>query len=134
VEPLALRTLFAARELVRAERFAEAAETLRVAGEQLSDTCAHHVRGRIWGLRAWCLAGSGRVREGDSLARASLAIAPENADGHLTLAAFHNGRSEWRESLAHLDTLETWYPGYPVAVAMRRAILERMAASPAPPR
>ena len=134
VEPLALRTLFVARELVRAEHFAEAAETLRVAGEQLSDSGAHHVRGRIWGLRAWCLAGSGRVREGDSLARASLAIAPENADGHLTLAAFHNGRSEWRESLAHLDTLETWYPGYPIAVAMRRAILERMAASPAPPR
>jgi hypothetical protein len=134
VEPIALRTLFAARELVRAEHFAEAAETLRVAGEQLSDTGANHVRGRIWGLRAWCLAGSGRVREGDSLARASLAIAPENADGHLTRAAFHNGRSEWRESLAQLDTLETWYPGYPVAEAMRRAIMERIAASPAPPR
>jgi hypothetical protein len=74
------------------------------------------------------------VREGDSLARASLAIAPENADGHLTRAAFHNGRSEWRESLAQLDTLETWYPGYPVAEAMRRAIMERIAASPAPPR
>lgn len=134
VEPRALRTLFAARELVRAERFAEAAETLRVAGEQLSDTGAHHVRGRIWGLRAWCLAGSGRVREGDSLAHASLAIAPENADGHLTLAAFHNGRGEWQQSLAHLDTLESWYPGYAVAVAMRKAIMERMAATPAPPR
>ncbi len=137
VEPRALRKLYAARDLVRAERFAEAADTLRLAGELLSDPEAHHVRGRIWGLRAWCLASTGHVPAAESLARASLAIAPENADGHLTIAAMHNGRAEWRQSLAHLDTLEAWYPGYPVAVAMRRAILERMNAAPAssaPPR
>ena len=132
VEPEALRTMFEARELVRAERFAEAAAILGVADVQLTDPLAHHVRGRIWGLRAWCLASAGQVRAGDSLARASLAIAPENADGHLTVAALHNGRQEWAQSLAHLDTLETWYPGYPVAVEMRKAILARMRAS-APP-
>ena len=133
VEPAALRTLFASRELVRADRYAEAADSLALADSRLTDPEAHHVRGRIWGLRAWCLASSGRVREAESLARASLAIAPENADGHLTIAAMHNGRSEWRQSLAHLDTLETWYPGYPIAVAMRRAIHERMASTPQAP-
>jgi hypothetical protein len=131
VEPVALQTMFAARDLVRAERFADGAEVLRLADMQLTDPLAHHVRGRIWGLRAWCLASMGRVREGDTLARASLAIAPENADGHLTIAAMHNGRREWRRSLAHLDTLETWYPGYPVAVEMRRAIHEQMRAEQA---
>lgn len=125
VEPEALHSLFEALALVRAERFPEAAAILGVADVQLTDPLAHHVRGRIWGLRAWCLASQGQVRAGDSLARASLAIAPENADGHLTMAALHTGHGDYAQGLAHLDTLETWYPGYPVAVEMRKAILAR---------
>jgi hypothetical protein len=53
-------------------------------------------------------------------------IAPENADGHLTLAAIHNGRGEWAQALAQLDTLQTWYPNYEAGLMMRRAVIERM--------
>ena len=36
------------------------------------------------------------------------AIAPENADGHLTMAALHTGHGDHAQGLAHLDTLQAW--------------------------
>jgi hypothetical protein len=133
VEPEALRLLFVAGALDRASAHAAAAESLVLAEARLRDRRAHHTLGRLLGLRAWCSGGAGNVALAESLARQSLAIAPENSDGHLTMSAIHNGRGEWRASLAHLDTIETWYPGYEAAALMRRRILERMGAA-APPR
>jgi hypothetical protein len=126
IEPAALRLLFVAGGLERASRYADAVDLLARADSLQRDREAHHMLGRILGLRAWCLGGAGRVREAEQVARQSLAIAPENADGHLTMSAILNGRNEWSASLRHLDTLETWYPGYPAAVEMRKGILVRM--------
>ncbi len=139
IEPEALRLLFVAGGLERTDRYQAAVDTLARADSLQRDREAHHLLGRVYGMRAWCLGALGRLLEAESLARHSLAIAPENADGHLTLSAIHNGRGEWTPSLAHLDTLEAWYPGYPPAVMMRRGILERIRAQgvagpPAPPR
>lgn len=126
IEPQALRLLFVAGGLERESRYAEAVDTLARADSLQRDREAHHMLGRILGLRAWCLGGAGRVREAEALARQSLAISPENADGHLAMSAILNGRQEWSASLRHLDTLETWYPGYPAAVQMRKGVLVRM--------
>jgi hypothetical protein len=126
IEPEALRLLFVAGGLERASRYAEAVDTLARADSTQHDRAAHHLLGRILGLRAWCLGGMGRVAEAEVEARQSLAIAPENADGHLTMSAILNGRDEWAASLRHLDTLEAWYPGYPAAVEMRKGVLVRM--------
>ncbi len=128
IEPEALRLLFVAGALERTDRYQAAVDTLARADALQRDREARHLLGRVYGMRAWCLGALGRLPEAESLARQSLAIAPENADGHLTLSALHNGRREWVPSLAHLDTLDAWYPGYPAAVMMRRGILERMRA------
>ena len=87
---------------------------------------ASHFLGRVYGLKAWSLGGLGRLPEAERTAHQSLAISPENADGHLTLAALYNGRNQWAESLAQLDTLLAWYPNYQAAVMMRQGVLDRM--------
>lgn len=126
IEPEALRLLFVAGGLEGASQYQAAVDTLVRADSVQRDREAHHLLGRILGLEAWCLGSVGRVAEAESLARQSLAIAPENAHGHLSLCAILNARGEWAASLKHLDTLETWYPGYPVAVEMRKGIHVRM--------
>jgi tetratricopeptide (TPR) repeat protein len=126
IEPEALRLLFDAGTLQHEEKWAASLDTLRRADALQRDREAHHFLGRVEGLEAWCLGGMGRLAEAESTARQSLVIAPENADGHLTLAAIHNGRAEWAQSLAQLDTLQTWYPNYEAAVMMRRGVLESM--------
>jgi hypothetical protein len=129
IEPEALRLLFLGSKLQREEAWRACVDTLRRADALQRDRMAHHFLGRLEGLEAWALGGLGRIPEAESLARQSLAIAPENADGHLTLAAIHNGRGEWAQSLAHLDTLESWYPGYQAGLMMRQGVLERMRAA-----
>lgn len=126
IEREALRLLFVAGALERAGEYAAAVDTLERADRAQRDRAAHHLLGRILGLRARCLGGAGRVREAEVEARRSLAIAPENADGHLTMSVILSARGEWAASLRHLDTLETWYPGYPAAVEMRKGVLVRM--------
>jgi len=130
IEPEGLRLLFEAGKLQREERWAASLDTLRRADALQRDREAHHFLGRVAGLEAWCLGGVGRVAEAESTARQSLVIAPENADGHLTLAAIHNGRGEWAQSLAQLDTLQTWYPNYEAAVMMRQEVMQRMRTAP----
>ena len=140
IEPEALRLLFVASALQAAGRVGDALDSLYRADGLQPDREAHHFIGRVQGLEAWCLGGLDRLAEAESTARRSLAIAPENADGHLTLAAIYNDRAEWPQLLAQLDTLESWYPGYPPAVTMRRTAFERMRSQPqrpapvAPPR
>ena len=131
IEPEALRLLFEAGTLQKQERWAASLDTLRRADALQRDREARHFLGRVAGLESWCLGGLGRLAEAESTARQSLVIAPENADGHLTLAALHNGRGEWAQALAQLDTLQTWYPNYQAAVMMRQGVLERMRAGPA---
>ena len=126
IEPEALRLLFVAGALDRSEHWQSALDTLERADALQPDREAHHFIGRVLGLRAWCLGAIGHLPEAERLARQSLAISTENADGHLTLAAIHNGRNEWNQSLAQLDTLLTWYPGYQAGVMMRQGVLERM--------
>lgn len=126
VEPLAIRALFVAGRLNREERAQMAYDTLASALALQRDPEAWHFLGRVRGLQSWCLGLLGRLDEADSLARQSLAIAPENADGHLTLAALLNGRGDWNGSLAHLDTLLTWYPGFPPALMMRDGVVQRL--------
>src|SRR5262249_34335170 len=116
IEPEALRLLFIAGTLQHEGDWASSLDTLRSADPLQRDREAHHFIGRIMGLESWALGGLGRLAEAESTARQSIVIAPENADGHLTLAAIHNGRGEWAQSLAQLDTLETWYPNYQAAV------------------
>jgi hypothetical protein len=130
IEPEALRLLFEAGTLQKQEQWAPSLDALRRADALQRDREAHHFLGRVAGLEAWCLGGMGRLAEAESTARQSLVIAPENADGHLTLAALHNGRGEWAQALAHLDTLQSWYPNYQAAVMMRQGVVERMRAAP----
>jgi tetratricopeptide (TPR) repeat protein len=132
VDPLAIRALFVAGRLNREERAQMAYDTLASAIARQQDPEAWHFLGRVRGLQSWCLGMLGRLDAADSLARQSLAIAPENADGHMTLAAIMNGRGDWNGSLAHLDTLLTWYPGYPPATMMRSAIAQRLSQPGAP--
>jgi tetratricopeptide (TPR) repeat protein len=130
IDPEGLRLLFEAGTLQQEEKYAAALDTLRRAAAVQRDPEAHHFLGRVTGLESWCLGALGRLTEAESTARQSLVIAPENADGHLTLAAIYNLRSEWRQALAHLDTLQSWYPGYEAAVVMRKQVLARMQAAP----
>ncbi len=133
VDPLAIHALLVAGRLNRSEQFAAAYDTLEVALALQKDPEAHHFIGRVKGLQAWCLGGTGRLKEAEVRARESLAIAPENADGHLAMAAILNGRGEWFASLAQLDTLLTWYPGFAPAVMMRNSVLQRVNAAPRSP-
>jgi len=133
IEPEALRLLFEAGTLQREGKWAASLDTLRRADALQRDREAHHFVGRVAGLEAWCLGGLGRLAEAESTARQCLVISPENADAHLTLAAIHNGRKEWAQALAHLDTLDTWYPNYQAAVMMRQGVVERMRAEPPAP-
>jgi len=126
IEPEGLRLLFEAGTLQQEEKWQACVDTLRRADALQRDREAHHFLGRVAGLESWCLGGLGRLAEAESTARQSLVIAPENADGHLTLAAIYNGRSEWTQALAQLDTLQTWYPNYEAAMAMRQGVAERM--------
>jgi hypothetical protein len=139
IEPEALRLLFVAGKLDRAENWQASLDSLRRADQLQKDRSANHFLGRVYGLEAWCLGGLGHLPEAERTARQSLAISRENADGHLTLAALYNGRNQWRESLAQLDTLLYWYPNYQAAVIMRQGVVERLraqglapAAPPAP--
>jgi tetratricopeptide (TPR) repeat protein len=133
IEPEALRLLFDAGTLQREEKWAASVDTLRRADALQRDREAHHFLGRVQGLESWGLGGMGRLAEAESTARQSLVIAPENADGHLTLAAIENGRGEFAQALAHLDTLQTWYPNYEAAVMLRQGVLERMRTAPPTP-
>jgi tetratricopeptide (TPR) repeat protein len=135
IEPEGLRLLFEAGTLQKEEQWQAAVDTLRRADALQRDREAHHFLGRVAGLEAWCLGGLGRLAEAESTARRSLVIAPENADGHLTLAAIYNGRNEWPQSLAQLDTLESWYPNYEAATVMRQNVMAHMqgVTSTAPP-
>jgi tetratricopeptide (TPR) repeat protein len=130
IEPEGLRLLFEAGKLQKQERWEAGLDTLRRADALQHDREAHHFLGRVKGLEAWCLGGLGRVAEAESTARQSLVIAPENADGHLTLVAIYNGRNEWAQALAELDTLQTWYPNYEAATVMRQGVIQRMRAAP----
>jgi tetratricopeptide (TPR) repeat protein len=130
IDPEGLRLLFEGGALQEEEKYAAGLDTLRRAAALQRDPEAHHFLGRVTGLESWCLGALGRITEAESTARQSLVIAPENADGHLTLAAIYNGRSEWRQALAQLDTLQTWYPGYEAAAVMRKQVLARMQAAP----
>jgi len=130
IEPEGLRLLFEAGALQKQEDWAASVDALRRADSLQGDRLAHHFLGRVEGLEAWGLGGLGRLAEAESTARQSLVIAPENADGHLTLAAIHNGRGEWAQSLAQLDTLQTWYPNYEAALMMRQEVVKRMRAAP----
>ena len=132
IEPRALRLLFQAGALRGAAEWQASVDTLRVADALQRDRQAHYFLGRVAGLEAWCLGGLGHLAEAESMARQSLVLAPENADGHLMLAAIHNGRGEWSQSLAHLDTIQTWYPNYAAAAMIRQSVLERMRAGRAP--
>ena len=135
IEPEALRLLFDAGAMQQREEWAASVDALQRADSLQRDRLAHHFLGRVEGLKAWGLGGLGRLAEAESSARHSLVIAPENADGHLTLAALHNGRGEYAQALAHLDTLQTWYPNYQAGLMMRQGVMERMraAATPATP-
>src|SRR6185503_2845161 len=97
IEPEGLRLLFDAGAMQKQEQWAASVAALRRADSLQSD----------------------RLAEAESTARQSLVIAPENADGHLTLAAIHNGRGEYAQALAQLDTLQTWYPNYEAGLMMR---------------
>ena len=130
IEPEALRLLFAASELQRAQQWTASLDSLRRADALQRDREAHHFVGRLFGLEAWCLGALGRLAEAESTARQSLVIAPENADGHLTLAALYEGREQWRQSLAQLDTLQAWYPNYEAALAIRKDVLARLRTAP----
>ena len=132
IEPEALRLLFDAGTLQQQENWAASVDALRRADALQRDRLAHHFLGRVEGLEAWGLGGLGRLAEAESTARHSLVIAPENADGHLTLAAIHNGRGEYAQALAQLDTLQTWYPNYQAGLIMRQGVMERMRGA-APP-
>jgi tetratricopeptide (TPR) repeat protein len=140
IEPDALRLLFVAGKLDRSENWQASLDSLRRADQIQKDRSANHFLGRVYGLEAWCLGALGHLPEAERTARQSLAISTENADGHLTLAALYNGRNEWTQSLAQLDTLLYWYPNYQAAVMMRQGVVERMRAqglvpaAPAPPR
>ena len=126
IEPEALRLLFVAGKLNHGKHWQQAVDSLRRADTLQLDRSASHLLGRIYGLESWCLGGLGRLPEAERTARQSLAISPENADGHLTLSALYNGRNEWAQSLAQLDTLLAWYPNYQSAVMMRQDVVERM--------
>ena len=130
VDPLALRALFVAGRLNREQRFQAAYDTLQQAEALQRDREALHFAGRVAGLESWCLGMLGRVPEAELRARQSLAIAPENADGHLAMAAILNGRGDYSASLAHLDTLLTWYPNFPPATMMRAEVFERLRSAP----
>ncbi len=133
IEPAALRLLVVAGHLNHDGRWKAAVDSLRCADSLQVDRGACYFLGRVYGLESWCLGALGRLPEAESLARQSLAIAPENADGHLTLAALQNGRGEWATSLAELDTLLQWYPNYQAAVVMRQNVVERMGQRGLPP-
>jgi tetratricopeptide (TPR) repeat protein len=133
IEPEALRLLFVAGKLDHAENWRASLDSLRRADALQSDRSASHFLGRVYGLEAWCLGALGHLPEAERTARQSLAISTENADGHLTLAALYNGRNEWTQSLAQLDTLLGWYPNYQAAVMMRQGVVERIRAQGAPP-
>lgn len=126
IEPEALRLLFVAGKLDHGEQWQLALDSLQRADALQLDRSASHFLGRVYGLEAWCLGALGHLPEAERTARKSLVISPENADGHLTLAALQNGRNEFAQSLAQLDTLQSWYPNYQAAVMMRQGILERM--------
>ena len=128
IEPAGLHALLAASVLHRTGSWQAAVDSLERADHVQSDREAHHFLGRVVGLRAWCLGALGHIAAAESLARQSLAIAPENADGHLTLATIHEGRREYREALAQIDTLLAWYPAYQPAVMMRSGLAERLRA------
>ena len=124
VETEALRLLFVAESLDRARNYRAQVDTLALADALQRDRAAHHVLGRIQGFRALGLWMLGREAQAESLARASLIIAPENMDGHFALAMLHGGRGEWATALAHLDAVEAMHPGLPTTAGLRR-ILER---------
>jgi tetratricopeptide (TPR) repeat protein len=133
IEPAALRLLIVAGHLNHDGHWQAAVDSLRRADSLQVDRGACYFLGRLYGLESWCLGALGRLPEAERLARQSLAIAPENADGHLTLAALQNGRGEWATALAELDTLLQWYPNYQSAVVMRENVLERMGQGGVPP-
>src|SRR5262249_9159983 len=105
IEPEALRLYFVAKAIERQEHWAAALDSLRRVDSLQVDRLAAHFLGRIGGLEAWCLGATGRLDEAEPLARRTLATSPDDADAHLTLAAIANGRSEWQEAIAQLDTL-----------------------------
>ncbi len=126
IEPEALRLLFVAGQLEHEQHWLAALDTLRRADTLQVDREARHFVGRLLGLKAWCLGADGKVADAEIVARQCLAVDLEDADGHLTMAAILNGRQQWSESLAHLDTLLTYYPEYQAGEMMRTAVVKRM--------
>lgn len=126
IEPEALRLLFVAGTLEHEQHWLAALDTLRRADTLQADREARHFVGRLLGLQAWCLGATGKVADAEITARQSLAVDHEDADGHLTMAAILNGRQQWSESLAHLDTLLAYYPEYQAGEMMRVAVVKRM--------
>lgn len=128
VEPRAIEGLFAAARLQRAGRTADALARLAQADSLQTDREAMHIRARIVGYEAWLLGQSDRLAEAEARARDALELSDQEAEAHLTLAAVLQTRGEWEASLAHLDSVLTWYPGFGKALDLQRFVRDRRAA------
>lgn len=129
VEPRALEALFAATRLQREGRLAEGLEQLRLADSLQTDREAYHLRGRIVGYEAWLLGQLERLPEAEARAHEALRLSDQEAEAHLTLAAVLQTRGEWEASLAQIDSVLTWYPGFGKALNLRTFVRERRAAA-----
>lgn len=128
VAPGAIEELFAAARLQRAGRTAEALTRLARADSLQTDREALHIRARIVGYEAWLLGQSDRLPEAEARAHEALLLSDQEAEAHLTLAAVLQTRGEWDASLAHLDSVLTWYPGFRKALDLQAFVRDRRAA------
>jgi len=131
VEPRAIEALFAAARLQRAGRTAEGLAQLRLADVSQTDREAHHIRARIVGYEAWLLGQLDRLPEAEARAHDALRLSDQEAEAHLTLAAVLQTRGEWDASLAQIDSVLTWYPGFGKALDLQAFVRARRAAATA---
>ena len=122
VEPEAMRHYLLAGGAVDRDDWNAAMAELARADSLQPDTTARVFRSRVAGRRAFSLAQLGRTAQAEREARSALALWRECSDARYAPAWVLAAAGRDSQSIAHLDTLISFYPANRAAAALRDTV------------
>ena len=131
VEPEAMRSLFAAQALVRAEDFERLLPLLDRADSLQRDHNAVSYRVTSGGMRGYALTRTGYHTEAEALVRPLIALEPTEPTVRQVLTYALAGQGRLREAFAEFDTVRALAPDSPATISLRGTLADLRAAEQA---
>ncbi|MEQ1833791.1 MAG: tetratricopeptide repeat protein, partial [Candidatus Eisenbacteria bacterium] len=129
VEPEAMRSLFAAQALVRAEDFDRLLPLLDRADSLQRDPHAVSYRVTSGGMRGYAFTRTGRHIEAESLVRPLVALLPTEPTVRQVLTYALAAQGRLREAYAEFDTVRALDPDSPATRSLRSTLADLRAAA-----